>query len=318
MAYDFRLMVKVATLYYKDGLTQDEISKKIKVSKYQVNRILKRALEAGIVQITINDSMSGISNLEEKLEKTFNLKRAIVIDNLGLSDKELKVKMGQAAARYLLEIIKNQDVIGIAWGTTVNEVVNHLPAKINKDVEVVQVTGGIHQLALNLNCQDIARRLADKFDKEPHLIYAPAIVESKNLRDLLLREQSIRDTFKYFKGISIALAGIGAISKKLTSSLVETGSINEVEIEKLKNQSAVGDVFSHFIDINGKIIDKSIDNKMITISIDDILRIPYLIGVAGGESKAEAILGAIRGRYVNILVTDNKAASKLLKLQTSH
>ncbi|HHT79162.1 MAG TPA: sugar-binding transcriptional regulator [Actinobacteria bacterium] len=314
MAYDFKLMVKVATLYYKDRLTQDEIAQRIKVSKYQVNRILKRALEAGIVQITINDSMSGITDLEDKLEKTFGLKRAIVIDNNGLSDKELKVKMGQATAGYLMEIIKNRDVIGIAWGTTVNEVINHLPRKINKNVKVVQVTGGIHQLALNLNCQDIARRLADKFDVEPHLIYAPAIVESKNLRDLLLREQSIRDTFKFFKDISIALVGIGAISKKTTSTLVETGSINEEELKKLKNQSAVGDVFSHFIDINGNIVDKSIDSKMITISTDDILKIPYLIGVAGGESKAEAVLAAMRGKYVNILVTDSGAASGLLKI----
>jgi deoxyribonucleoside regulator len=314
MAYDFKLMVKVATLYYKDRLTQDEIAQRIKVSKYQVNRILKRALEAGIVQITINDSMSGITDLEDKLEKTFGLKRAIVIDNNGLSDKELKVKMGQATAGYLMEIIKNRDVIGIAWGTTVNEVINHLPRKINKNIKVVQVTGGIHQLALNLNCQDIARRLADKFDVEPHLIYAPAIVESKNLRDLLLREQSIRDTFKFFKDISIALVGIGAISKKTTSTLVETGSINEEELKKLKNQSAVGDVFSHFIDINGNIVDKSIDSKMITISTDDILKIPYLIGVAGGESKAEAVLAAMRGKYVNILVTDSGAASGLLKI----
>ena len=307
-------MVKVATLYYKDGLTQEKISRKIKVSKYQVNRILKRALEMGIVQITINDAMSSISNLEEKLEKTFNLKRAIVIDNLGLSVHELKVKLGQAAARYLMEIVKSGDIIGVAWGTTISEAINHLPAKINKDVKVIQVTGGMHQLALNLNCQDIARRLAARFDSEPHLIFAPAIVESKNLRDLLLREQSIRDTFKHFKNITIAFSGIGAISEKTTSTLIEAGTINAEELEKLKKQSAVGDIFSHFININGKVIDKSIDSRMITISTQDIRKIPYLIGVAGGESKARAILGAIRGGYVNILITDSKAATKLLKL----
>lgn len=314
MVYDFRLMVKVATLYYKDGLTQDKISKKIKVSKYQVNRILKRALETGIVQITINDSASGISTLEEKLEKAFNLKRAIVIDNLGLSDHELKVKLGQAAARYLVEIIKNGDIIGIAWGTTISEAINHLPAKVNKDVKVIQVTGGMHQLALNLNCQDIARRLSDRFDSEPHLIFAPVIVESKNLRDLLLREQSIRETFKFFKGITIALSGVGAISEHSRSTLIETGTVNEEELESLRTKAAVGDIFSHFIDINGRIADKNIDNRMITITTEDILKIPYLIGVAGGESKARAILGAIRGRYINILITDSKAASKLLKL----
>lgn len=314
MAYDFKLMVKVATLYYKGGLTQDDISKKIKISKYQVNRILKRSLETGIVQISINDSLTNITEFEDKLEKEFNLKRAIVVDNLGLSDKELKAKMGQAASSYLLEIIKNNDIIGVAWGTTVNEVIIHLPNKINKNVDVVQVTGGVHQLSVNLNCQDIARRLASIFGAEPHLIYAPAIVESPDLRDLLLNEPSIKETFGFFDKINIALVGIGAIFPKVTSTFIETGSFNSDDFEKLNANHAVGDVFSHFFDINGKISNPEIDKRMITISTEDLLKIPYSIGIAGGEAKAESILGALRGKYINILVTDIKAAAKILKL----
>lgn len=314
MAYDFKLMVKVATLYYKDGLTQDDISKKIKISKYQVNRILKRSMENGIVQISINDSLTNITEFEDKLEKELNLKRAIVVDNLGLSDKELKAKMGQAASSYLLEIIKNNDIIGVAWGTTVNEVITHLPNKINKNVDVVQVTGGVHQLSVNLNCQDIARRLAAIFGAEPHLIYAPAIVESPDLRDLLLNEPSIKETFSFFDKINIALVGIGAIFPKVTSTFIETGSFSSDDFEKLNANHAVGDVFSHFFDINGKISDPEIDKRMITISTEDLLKIPYSIGIAGGEAKAESILGALRGKYINILVTDIKAAAKILKL----
>jgi len=178
MTYDIKLMVKVASLYYKDGLTQEDISRKLKISKYQVNRILKRAVNTGVVQINIIDPTKGISSLEEKLEKRFGLKRAIVVENSGLSEVELKTKLGQAAANYLLEIIKDGDIVGVAWGTTVNEVINHLPSKINKQVEVVQITGGIHQLSVNLNCHDIARRFASRFGVEPHLLYAPAIVDS--------------------------------------------------------------------------------------------------------------------------------------------
>lgn len=314
MAYDFKLMVKVSTLYYKDKLTQDDISKKLKISKYQVNRIIKRAIENGVVQISINDSLVNITEYEEKLEKQFNLKRVIVVENHGLSDKELKAKMGHAASDYLIEIIKDNDVIGVAWGTTINEVINHLPKKINKSIEIVQVTGGVHQLSVNLNCQDIARRLAAIYGVEPHLIYAPAIVESSELRDLLLNEPSIKETFKFFKKLNIALVGIGAVFPKITSSFIETGTFNNDDLERLRLNNAVGDVFSHFFDISGKISNSDIDNRMITISTNDLIKIPYVIGVAGGEAKAEAILGAIRGRYINILVTDSKAAAKILKL----
>ncbi|MDZ7837829.1 MAG: sugar-binding domain-containing protein [Actinomycetota bacterium] len=184
MTYDIKLMVKVASLYYRDGLTQEDISTKLKISKYQVNRILKRAINIGVVQINIIDPTQGLSSLEEKLEKKFDLKRAIVVENSGLSDKELKSKLGQAAANYLLEIIKDGDIIGVSWGTTINEVINHLPSKINKQVEVVQITGGIHQLSVNLNCHDIARRFASRFGVNPHLLYAPAIVDTKESHDL--------------------------------------------------------------------------------------------------------------------------------------
>jgi len=314
MAYDIKMIVKVATLYYKDGLTQEEIANKIKISKYQVNRILKRAIDTGVIQITINDSLTNISEFEDKLEKKFNLRRAIVVENFGLSDKELKAKMGQAASNYLLEIIKNNDIIGVAWGTTVNEIITHLPKKINKNVEIVQVTGGVHQLSVNLNCQDIARRLAAIFGVEPHLIYAPATVGSQKLHDLLLNEPSIKKTFEYFDRITITLTGIGAIFPKINSSFIETGSFSNDEFEKLKENNTVGDVFSHFFDINGKISNPEIDKRMITISTENLLKIPYLIGIAGGEAKAEAILGALRGKYINILITDSKAAAKILKI----
>ena len=104
MSYNVKLMVKVSNLYYKDSLTQDEISKRLKISKYQVNRILKRAVSSGIVQINIIDPTVSISNLENDLEKRFGLKRAIVVENYGLSNIELKAKLGAAVASYLLEI----------------------------------------------------------------------------------------------------------------------------------------------------------------------------------------------------------------------
>ena len=308
-------MVKVANLYYKDNITQDEIAKKLKISKYQVNRVLKKALSSGIVKITIIDAASNVSVLEEELEKSFGLKRAIVIENFGLSDIELKSKLGSAAAEYLLEIIKDNDIIGVSWGTTVNEVINHLPARINKEVEVVQITGGSHQLSLDLNCHDITRRLALKFDREPHLLFAPAILDSKKVNDMLMREKSIRSTFEFFDKITIALVGIGAIYPRIVSTLVNTGHISKEDFESLNKHNAVGDVFSHFFDINGVICDSSLKGRLVAMQVGTLLNVPYSIGVAGGKLKAEAILGALRGRYINILITDDTAAEKILKLK---
>ena len=314
MSYNVKLMVKVSNLYYKDSLTQDEISKKLKISKYQVNRILKKAVSSGIVQINIIDPTVSISNLENDLEKRFGLKRAIVVENYGLSDIELKTKLGAAAANYLLEIIKDGDIIGVSWGTTINEVINHLPSRVNKEIQVVQITGGSHQLSINLNCHDITRRFAGIFGAEPHLLYAPAILDSKDLYSLLLNETSIKQTFEYFDRITVALVGIGSIFPKIISTLINTGHIDANDLESLKNHNAIGDVFSHFFDIGGKICDSSLNGRLVGMSVETLMKVPYSIGVAGGKLKAEAILGALRGKYVNILITDNTAAERVLKL----
>ena len=314
MAYNIKLMVKVSTLYYKEDLTQDEIAKKLKISKYQVNRILKKAVSTGIVKISVIDPTSGISLLEEELEKRFNLKRAIVIENFGLSDIELKSKIGATAAEYLLEIIKDKDVIGVSWGTTVNEVVNHLPARINKDVDVVQITGGSHQLSIDLNCHDITRRLAKRFDKEPHLLFAPAILDSRQLYGLLMQEKSIKSTFEYFDKVNVALVGIGAIYPKVISTLVSTGHISSQDFKSLQENNAVGDVFSHFYDINGKICNSTLRGRTVGMPVETLFKVPYIMGVAGGKLKSEAILGALRGKYINILITDDHAAERIIAL----
>jgi deoxyribonucleoside regulator len=316
MAYNTKLMVKVANLYYRDNLNQEEIGKKLKISKYRVNRILKKALELGIVQINIIDPTFNISTLEDELEKRFGLKRAIVIENNGLSDPELKSKLGATASDFLLEIIKEGDVVGVSWGTTVNEVIDHLPSKINKKIEVIQITGGSHQLAVNLNTHDITRRFAAKFGVQPHLLYAPAILDSRELYDMLLKEKSIKSTFSLFNSVTIALVGIGAIYPKVISTLLNTGHIDKDDFESLKQCNAIGDVFSHFFDLKGDICDSSLKGRLVAMPVEILKKVPYSMGVAGGKLKSEAILGALRGRYINILITDDTAAERVLKIDS--
>jgi len=285
MGYNIKLMVKVSNLYYKDSLTQEDIAKKLKVSKYQVNRILKKAIESGIVQITIIDPSTGVSKLEEELEKKFGLKRAIVIENSGLSDSELKTKLGAAGSDFLLDVIKDNDIIGVSWGTTVNEVVNHLPSRINKHVEVVQVTGGSHQISVDLNCHDITSRLAKKFSVEPHLLYAPAILDSKELHDMLLEEKSIKSTFEYFNKVSVLITGIGSIFPKVISSFISTGQISSEDFEELKAKAAVGDVFSYFFNIEGEICQTSLNDRIVSMPFSLLKNVPYRIGIAGEKIR---------------------------------
>jgi len=311
MGYNVRLMVKVAKLYYKEKLSQLEIAKKIKISKYQITRLIKMAEKTGVVQINIIDPTTSISELEEKLEEEFDLKRAIVVDNKGLSNSEISSKLGQEAAKYLLESIKDGDIIGISWGSTVNEVVNALPSKINKKVEIVQIIGAIHQLSVQLSSHDLAKRFAAKFGVEPLLLFSPSIVLNKKTKKLFLEDYSIKKVFKYFDKLTIALYGIGNLQ---SIPFVESEYITIEDINSLNRSNTVGDVIGNHYDINGKISETTLADRQINISLKQIKKVPYAMAVAGGEEKADAILGALRGKYLKILVIDSKVAEKVLKI----
>ena len=311
MGYDTKLMVKVAKLYYKEKLAQLEIAKRIKISKYQVTRLIKMAEKVGIVQINIVDPATNVSSLEEKMEVQFGLKRAIVVENKGLSDSELRVKLGQEAARYLMESIKEGDKIGISWGRTINEVIKKLPSKINKKVEIVQIVGANHHLSVQLSSHDLAKRFAARFGVEPLLLFSPSLVINKKTKELFLEDYSIKKVFDYFNKLTVALYGIGNLQ---SAPYLESEYIIDEDREALERNKTVGDVIGNHFDINGKESNTTLKDRTMAISLEQIRKIPYTVAVAGGEEKAEAILGAIRGKYVNILVTDSKAVEEIIRL----
>jgi len=313
MAYSKELLIEVSLLHYKNKLRQESIAKKLNISKSQVTRILKRANEVGIVQINIVDPNKNYEELEIKLAGKFNLKKAIVIENLGLSDKELDDNLGHAASNYLQDIIKDGDIIGVSWGTNINEVINNLPDIFDRNLEVIQLTGGIK----GTNYQDSARQLASKFGIQPHSLFAPAMISSKITRDLLVREKSIREIFEFFKKLNIALVSIGSTHHKTTSTLVKSLHVSEDELKYLVNKGAVGDVCMHFFDINGVIIDNNIGGKVIAIPAKDLIEVPYSIGIAGGTRMAEAIYGALKGKFINVLITDYVTAQKVFDLENN-
>jgi deoxyribonucleoside regulator len=308
MSYDLKIMAKAAYMYYKEKLSQVEIAERLKVSKYQVIRLIQMAEKNELVQITIIDPDANASSYEKELERKYQLSGAIVVENKGLSDQELKSKLGQAAAKYLLNAIKDGDVIGISWGSTINEMVASLPQKTTRSIRVVQLIGANHQMSTQLSSHDIARRFAQKFGVEPHLLFGPAIVINRETRDVFVSDRSIKRVFDLFKKTTVAIFGIGTPESE---GFKNSEYINKTDIRAIMKCRPVGDVINHFYDVSGKLCRYNLEDRLIAIPVEDLLEVPYRLAIAGGLNKVEAILGAIRGKFANILITDTTVAEKL-------
>jgi len=310
---NYLLKVKISKLYYQQNLSKVDISKKLRTSRFKIARLLEDAVKEGIVTINIKEPKNTYLDLENNLEEKFRIFRAYVVDSS--SDYNLtKRNLGRAAANCLDNIVYDGDIIGIAWGTTIYEMINALPAKIDKkNISVVQLTGGLDQIETKYNAIELSSRLSKTFNSSCYQLYAPAIVDSIQIKKLLLSDSSIKRTLDMFSKVNIAIVGIGSVSPKPSTLLYKEGFLKEKDIKKIFLSHAAGDINTYFYDVNGNNCKSELEDRAVGMNIEQLKRVRHVIGVAGGEFKAKAILAALKGKIINILVTDYKTAKILLE-----
>jgi deoxyribonucleoside regulator len=306
--HDRRMILKVSQLFYRDGLSHTEIAGRLRLSRFQVARLLRAALDDGYVTVKILEPERWHSDLERALEERFGLRAAIVIDGEDTGETETRLRAADAAGRYLADMLSDGDVLGISLGSAVQSVVDQLPDRIDKRVEVVQLIGGSNRVATEVNSMILTADLARRFRSAPHLLFAPAAVAAGSVRQALLEDSEIKETFSLFDQLTVALLGIGSLAHPNTSRLLYGGLIDDDSRTGLLAQGAVGDVLSYVYDHDGRILDTAAGDRMIAISPRQLLAVPHRIAVATGKAKATAIAGALTGGLVTVLITDSCAA----------
>lgn len=300
--------IKVAYYYYKTGMTQDEIAKKLSMSRQRVNRMLKKCLETGIVKIVIQDFEDRHVELETRLESFLGLNEVIIVDGGG---SEINEALGAAASSYLQRVIRDNDIIGFSRGRALSQLVSSLTPVDKKNLTVTQLVGGLNAEEAHTNSDDIVRHSSEILNAKPYFMYAPIVVESKQLRDSMLNESFFAQVYQTMKHCRIAFVGIGDIFT--TPSFVRKNFMTEEEYGVLESRNAVGEICTHYFDINGTIIESGMNDRVFAIDFNSYKRIPLRIGVAGGKEKGYAITGAANGGLINVLITDYDTAKSLYK-----
>jgi len=301
-------MARIAWLYYHQGLTQQEIGDRLGLSRVKVVRLLARARDEGIVQIRVDHPSLRYVELEERLQEAFGLAGAVIVPT-GETEEQTREAIGQFGAMYLERTVAPGDAVGTAWGVTLRHVARHLRPRPLSDVTVVQLLGGLHADGL-INPLDVARVVAEKFEGRLQMLYTPAIVDTPEIRDALLSDNAIAQTLAAGAAVKKALVGIGDVTDD--SSLLRWQALSPAEMSELRRLGAVGDILGRHFDIHGRPVETPLSERTIGISLDALQAIPHVIAVAGGARKVEAIVGALRGGYVDTLITDHRTAKAVL------
>ncbi|MCM3728157.1 sugar-binding transcriptional regulator [Neobacillus cucumis] len=305
-----RQLVKVASFYYIKGFTQEQIAKKIGVSRPVISKQLQKAKDYGIVEVFIKDETVHTVELEEKVEECYGLKDVVVVP---VSDQYLEMRkkvIGQVAANYIIKNFRNVRRIGIGWGSTLAELVREYPYERREDVKIIPLVGGMGSQQVDIHANQLAYELAKKMNGSCSYLYAPAILDSEGLRNRLVNMIDVKSVLEEARKVDLALVGIGNPYKE--STLEKIGYIKEEDIEDLRKSGAVGDISSRFLDSNGRPINHPINDKVIGTTLDEIKEVPVVVGVVEGTNKLESIRGALRGNYLDVLIIDEVSASALL------
>jgi deoxyribonucleoside regulator len=307
------LIVKAAHMYYKQDMDLKEIGKIFNVSYATISRLLKKGRETGIIEVFINSPSDKMHDLELEIKNAFNIKEIFTVNVQETDSKELiRNVVAVQAAEYLENVLKDGDILGISWGSTIYSVVNNFKSKKRINVDVVQLNGNFATIPIEFNSSDLIRRMKNMFMGSYYFINSDTIVDSKEIKEILMNSSSIKKTFLLHKSINIALIGIGYFNDKSISNLYKD-YLRDDEIKELESFNVVGEGHHIFYDINGKIFDSKIKERAISISKEDLFNIDNKIVVATGLDKTFTIIGAMRAKLVDTLFVDSLTLENISK-----
>ena len=304
-----RDILKICYLYYREEKTQDEISKLWGLSRFKISRILKEARRRGLVTITIHDPNLEFVQAETELAKKSSLQQTIVVKVNEFSGESMLDQVGKAAAGYLRDILPNYRTLGVTWGSTVYHVVHHLEPIRVKDLALVQIGGGLGTIE-GMDNNTLTMTLGQKLGAKAHVIPAPVIVRNREIRDTLFKEKKIQETLALARKVDLVLFGLGVIGPE--GLLWKSGFLTKTDAAQLKASGAVGAVCGRFFDVNGRQCWNDLDDRTIGLNLEELRKIKHKICVVTGEEKSDIIRAAIKGKLLNVLITDAETAADLL------
>jgi len=307
-------LAELARAYYEQDLTQEQVASQFGISRSQVSRYLAEARGREIVQIRIVPPESRDQELEAALGARFPHLREIVVGSaFGSSPATIRQTVARASARLVDRLVKPGMTLCFGAGRTLAATVDLLVRRPVRNVTVAQAMGNAGHENLTIDYHAVARRAAAAFDGWVLQINAPAILgPGARAADLEVSNPSIHDALARARQADLYVLGIGSMTGD--QIYVDTGLITLAELDELAREGAVGDLCGNFFDLAGRPVGGPFADRVVGIGLSDLRQAPLVLAIGGAEEKVAAVVGALEGRFINALVTDEHTARGVLEL----
>ena len=303
---------RIAWLYYAAGKTQQQIAATLHISRQTAQRLLGIAIERNLVYVRVSHRISACAELEEALRRFYGLQLCEVVPFDGDDANSLRAKIAIAGARVMEQFLSSEQPIIVALGTgqTLKSVINHLPVLPRPQHRFVNLVGTFARDGSS-NLYDVALSMADKTGSRYYLLPAPLLVSSVQERIRWCENSLYQTVARIAAKADVTFIGIGHIAPGCP--LQRDGYISQQEVRRLQRAGAIGETSGWALDVSGELIDlPAYHDKLTTIPPLRHSKNP-VIAFAGGKYKWEAVRSALRGKWINGLVTDESCALAIAK-----
>lgn len=302
MDYEETLIIRIAWYYYIEGMTQQRISDMLSISRMRVIKLLEKARQTGVIQFKIAQDRTQRLQAEQQLITAWRLKDAFVIPTPP-PESNLNESIAQAAAMYISDRVTANTFINLGYGDTPSRVLNHLAMIVDTPISIVSLTGGVSYYLPNAQ--------SNVFNARLYLYPTPLLVSSKEMAEAMRAEPTVQEIARMVRLANITVVGVGAMNPEAT--ILTNGILNQNDFLYLTMQGAAGDILTHFYDRDGRPLHTPIEDRLLSTPLDTLRELDNVIGISAGPQKVEAIRAALKGGYLDILITDEETAKLLLE-----
>lgn len=304
------MRLRVAWMYYGHQITQARIAEMLNISRSTVIRILEQVRDRREVRFAIDLDREIYTEIEVALRLRLGLNDVQIVPS-GTTPETTARGVGLALGQYLSGVVMDGMTLGVGWGRTLTHALDAFTPPSRSDVSVVSLLGGLIH-AGEVNPVEFAWRLSDIMNARCHFFPAPLIVDSPETKRRLIENCGLSDLFDLASDLDIAVVSVGETNNRTTS--LSRQFLTDEELGRLIAAGAVADVMCNFIDAQGDKIDDPLMDRVMAVDVNWLRGAGSRVLASGGVERAEAILAAIRAIKATTLITDEGAASRILKL----
>jgi len=284
-----------------EGVSLDEL-------EHAIVRMLAEAKALNEIKISLRGVFEELPRLEIELAQAFGLQQAAVVP-LSRPEADASAPIGAIGGLFISSLIKANMKIGVGWGRTLLGTLNYLEESQVPGVEVISMMGGVSAVR-QYNPAEFAWRFLRLFQADCYLVAAPAVVDSPATKAALVERCGIGAVFEMAKALDVALLSVGSMEPASSSHSFDV--ISEADRRSLIAAGAVGNIMFHYFDREGQLVKHELNARVMSVSVEQLKRVPSKILLSGGTDKVGAVLGALRMLEPHVLITDEHTARSLL------